>query len=160
MKKTWMPPSAAALQFLASAPYLVLSLELYFVPGYLPDALGGGRIWGAVGFLVWFPFALPLLVGGFSSLLRKAWGVALIGTLLPLVLTVFLAPWQGTRISTALFYSTSFPRVLCQIIEFLAYLFMVAAAVLMVWARDEFTGRKSAAEHLYGPPKGWKGTED
>jgi hypothetical protein len=155
-----MPIAAAILQFLASIPYLVLSLELYFIPGFLPPELGGGRIWAAVGFIIWFPFALPLLLGGVSSLMKKAWGVSLIGAVSPLALTVFLAPWQGTRIGLAFFYSTSLPRVVCETTEFLAYLFMVVAAVLIIWSKDEFASRRSAAEHLYSPPKWWRGSEN
>ncbi|OGO35893.1 MAG: hypothetical protein A2147_07190 [Chloroflexi bacterium RBG_16_57_8] len=160
MKKTWMPTTAAVLQLLASIPYLVISFQLFFSPRLLPENVGGTQVWAPIGFIVWLPFALPVLLGGISALIRRAWGMALIGALLPLALTFLLAPWQGTRIGMALFFFTSLPRPVCQAIEFLGYLFMVSAAVLIVWSRGEFLGRKSAAEHLFGPPKGWRGTDD
>ena len=159
MNRTWKPVVASVLQFLASIPYLVAALELYFVPGFLPEEIGGGRIWAAVGFLVWFPFALPLLIGGTSALTRRAWGLAFIGAVAPLALTFLLSPWQGTRIGMAFFFFSSLPQPVCQAIEFLAYVFMVASAVLIALSRREFTGRRSAAEHIYGPPNWWHGTQ-
>lgn len=160
MKRTWMPLAAAALQFLASIPFLVLAFELFASPRSLPENVGGTQIWAPVGVIIWFPFAVPLLLGGISALIRRAWGMALIGAVLPLALTVILSPWQATRLGMAFFFFTDLPYAFCQSLEYSTYFFMVASAVLVVWSRGEFSGRKSAAEHLFGPPKGWTGPED
>jgi len=159
-KRTWRPVLAGVLQILACLPYIFSALELYFWPRDLPVSAGGGKIWEPIGVLVWVPFILPLVLGSISSLIRKAWGLALIGALLPLVFTVLAAPWSVTSIGTALFYRTEWPLGVCRAIEFSVYAFMVLAAALVVWSRREFTGRSSAGEHLYGPPKGWHRSED
>jgi hypothetical protein len=158
MKKRWMPIVAAVLQFLASIPYLFLSVALFIFPDFLPEALGGTQIWAPVGFVVWFPYAVPLFIGGISALIRKAWGLALIGAVTPMALTVLLRPWQGNSVGMALFFRSPIPWPICQSLEVLVGLFMVAAAVLVVWSRKEFSGRQSFAEHLYSPPKWWRGT--
>jgi hypothetical protein len=128
--------------FLASIPYLVLSAQS--------------------DLFLWLPYASPLLAAGVFSLTRKAWWLAFVGAVLPLVLTVLLAPYappQGRLLGMAFFFLTPLASPFYQAIEFLAYLFMVCSAVLLVWSKAEFPG-KSAADHLFGPPEGWQGTRD
>ena len=160
VKRTWRPIAAGIMQMLACFTYIFCAIELFFFPRNLPDSAGGGPVWAPIGIIVWLPFLLPLAVASVSAVTRRAWGLALIGGLLPLVLTVLASAWSVTSIGMALFYWTPLPLGVCRIIEFAVYGLIVLAAALIVWSRREFIGRTSAAEQLYGPPKGWKRSED
>jgi hypothetical protein len=156
MVKTWRPFIAGLLLLSASIPYVLFSLDAFLNPRYLPANVGGGRVWAPVGIIIWFPFILPLWLGSTAAFLRKAWALALIGAALPIALSVMLSPWQGTSVGLAFFYVTSLPYRACQFLELLVYLWMIAAIVLAAISRQEFRGRLSAAEHLYGPPKWYR----
>ena len=156
MKRTWMPLTAGLLLAAAALPYFVVAVRFFIHPENLPQNLGGTQIWAPVGFVIWLPFIAPLLLGMVSAFIRRTWGLVVACAILPLAFTVILGPWMETNISKALFFSTPLPMGVCRVIEFVAYLLMVAAAVLTVMSRKTaFVGRKSAAEYLYGPPKGW-----
>ncbi len=160
VKRTWRPIVAAVMQMLACLPYIFCAIELYFWPRNLPVNAGGGRMWAPIGVIVWLPFLLPLAIASVAAVTRRAWGLALIGGLLPLVLTVLAAPWSVTSIGAALFQYAPVSLATGRLIEFVTYGFLVLAAALLVWSRREFVGRTSAAEQLYGPPKGWKRSEE
>jgi hypothetical protein len=160
MKRTWMPLTAGLLLGIASVPYFVAAMRFFIHPGNLPQSAGGTQIWAPVGLVIWLPFIAPLLLGMVSALLRRTWGLVVACALLPLAFSVVLSPWTETSIAKALFFSTPLSMAVCNVLEFLTYLFMVAAAVLAVISRKTaFIGRESAAGYLYGPPKGWNKTK-
>ena len=160
MKRTWMPLTAGLLLALASVPYFVAAARFLVHPENLQQSMGGTQIWAPVGFVIWLPFIAPLLVAMGSAFARRTWGLVAVCALLPLAFAVILSPWTETSIAKALFFSTPLPMGACRVLEFVAYLFMVTAAVLVVISRKTaFVGRKSATEYLYGPPKGWNKTK-
>ena len=168
-KRTWRPIVAGVMQMLACLPYVFCAIELFIWPrdlsstaggGLVPQVVNGGKIWEPIGVIVWMPYILPLAMASIAAVTRRAWRLALIGGLLPLVLTVVLAPFAGTRIGLALYYYTPVSLVIGRLVEFTAYGFLALAAALIVWSRREFVGRTSATEYLYGPPKGWKRSDE
>ncbi len=158
VKKKWMPLTAGLMLAAASVPYFVAATRFFFHPENLPGSLGGTRIWAPAGFVVWLPFLLPLMLGMVSALIRRTWGLVVACAVMPLVFTILLSPWTETSIAKALFFSTTIPYGACNLLEFVTYTLMVAAAVLAVVSRKTaFSGRESATEYLYGPPKWWHG---
>lgn len=159
MKRSVEATAAAVLEILASVPYFIGSVAFFIVPTFLPQKYGGTQIWGPTGFVVWFPFAVPLLAGGICAIVRRAWAMALIGAIWPLVWTVLVSPWGYTGIGTVPLIKSLSPDIR-ETVVVLVYLFMVVAGILLLLSRKEFKGRQSFSEHLYGPPKGWHGPED
>jgi hypothetical protein len=156
VKKSWVPLLSGLLLAGASIPYVMASLRFYVAPEYLPDFQGGTRIWGPVGFLVWAPFLIPLIAGALAGLARRGWGLVVACALLPILLSVVLEPWMETGIGRALFFFLPVSYRGSQVIEFSAYLCMLAAAVLAVVYRDAFGGMASVGERLYGPPRWYR----
>jgi hypothetical protein len=152
MKKTWKPIIAGILMLLACVPYVIASIRWYITPGFLPDNLGGGPIWAPLGFILLIPFGLPLLSGAICAMVRRAWGLAFLGAVTPLVFTVLLTPWGWTRVGIE-YVVQSQPPPIRLTFTILVYLMMVAAAILLFLSRKEFKGRKSSTEHLFSPPK-------
>ena len=170
VKRTWRPIVAGIMQGIACLPYIFCAIELFIWPRDLSEMTGGGLVstgeglsgpvWAPIGVVVWLPFLLPLALASVAAVTRRAWGLALIGGLLPLVLTVLIAPWAASSIGTALSQYAPVSPATARLIEFVTYGVLVLAAALLVWSRREFVGRTSAAEQLYGPPKGWKRSEE
>ena len=158
LKKKWMPLTAGLLLAAASVPYFVAATRFFFHPENLPQSEGGTRIWAPSGVVIWLPFLMPLMLGMVSAFLRRTWGLVVACAVIPLVFTVVLSPWTETSIAKALFFSTPLSYGTCRVLEFVTYMFMLAAAVLAVISRKTaFVGRESASEYLYGPPKWWRG---
>lgn len=159
MKRSIEPTAAAVLEILASVPYFIGSATFFIIPTYWPQSQGGTRILGIWGLIYWFPFALPLVAGGICAVLRRAWILALIGAIWPLVWTFLMSPLGFNGPGTVPLIKTLSPDIRDTVVT-LVYVFMVAAGVLLLLSRKEFKGRQSFSEHLYGPPKGWHGPED
>lgn len=152
MKKTWKPVVAGILLIAASVPYCVASTRWFAEPGHAPESMGGGPISPWFGLVILFPFALPLLIGAVCALSRRAWGLAFIGSVAPLVFTVLLLQWGWARIGPEyMVRSQSAPMRYAFMTA--VYALMVAAAGLLWLSKKEFKGRKSSAEHLFSPPK-------
>jgi len=169
VKRTWRPVVAGVMQMLACFPYIFFAIELFIWPrdlaptaggGLVPKVEGGHPVWAPIGVVVWLPFLLPLAIASVAAVTRRAWRLALVGGLLPLVLTVVLAPFAGTSIGTALLQYSPASQAAARAVELTTYGFLVLAAALLVWSRREFVGRTSATEYLYGPPKGWKRSDE
>ena len=160
VKRTWRPVVAGVMQMLACFPYIFFAIELFIWPRDLSPTAGGGPVWAPIGVVVWLPFLLPLAIASVAAVTRRAWRLALVGGLLPLVLTVVLAPFAGTSIGTALLQYSPASQAAARAVELTTYGFLVLAAALLVWSRREFVGRTSATEYLYGPPKGWKRSDE
>ncbi len=135
-KRTWKPIAAGLLLVLACLPYVYAALDLNFGPAV--NESYSFRPPPAV--LVWLPFILPLALGAMSALARRLWGVGLVGAILPLVLRPFSKTWTFNSISAVLNWHTPLPDQACRTIEFGMYMFMLLAAVLVVWSRREFSG--------------------
>ncbi len=135
-KRTWKPLAAGLLLALACLPYIYAALDLNFGPAV--NESHSFRPPPAV--LVWLPFILPLVVGSVSAWTRRFWGVALIGALLPLVFRPFSRAWTANSISAVINWHTRLPDQTCRAIELGMYIFMLLAAVIVVWSRAEFSG--------------------
>jgi hypothetical protein len=88
-------------------------------------------------------------------MVRRAWGLAFLGAVTPLVFTVLLTPWGWTRVGIE-YVVQSQPPPIRLTFTILVYLMMVAAAILLFLSRKEFKGRKSSTEHLFSPPKKYR----
>ena len=152
MKKTWKPIVAGILMLLACVPYFIASIRWYITPGVLPDSLGGGPVWAPLGFVLLIPFGLPLFSGAICAMVGRAWGMAFIGAVAPLVFTVLLTPWGWTRVGIEYVVRSQSPPIRLFFI-ILVYLIMVIAVILLFFSRKEFKGRKSSSEHLFSPPE-------
>ena len=160
MKKTWKPTVAAALEILASVPYLAGSVTFFIIPTFFTDENGVTfRMWGPVGLILWLPFAVPLLAGGVSAIIRRAWGLSIIGAIVPLIMTILLTPWGYPGIETVFVFSSLPPYVRLALVNSI-YVLMAVAVLLLLMSRREFAGRLSVAEYLYSPPKWWRPTVD
>ena len=156
MKKTWKPILAGILMIAASVPYCFASTRWFAEPGYLPESLGGGRVLPVFGLLILFPFAFPLLTGAVCAFMRRAWGLAFIGSAAPLLFTVLLLPWGWGRIGAEYLVRSQSAPIRYAFMA-LVYVLIVAAAALLWTSRKEFRGRTSSAEHLYSGPKNFAG---
>jgi hypothetical protein len=151
MKKTSKPVVAAAFMIAASLPYWVASTRWLVTREVFPDELGGGPIGSWLGIIVLVPFAFPLVSGAICAILRRAWGLAFLGAVAPLAFTLLLAPFGWVRLGPE-YVVRSLPVSVRYSFDALVYLLMAAAAVLIYRSRNEFRGRRSAAEHLFSPP--------
>jgi hypothetical protein len=152
MKRTWKPIVAGTIMIATSIPYWVASTRWFVTREVFPEELGGGPIGSWLGIIVLLPFAFPLVAGAICAMLRRAWGLAFLGAVAPLAFTLLLAPFGWVRLgpeyivrSLSVFVRYSF--------DAMVYLLMVAAAVMIYLSRNEFKGRRSAAEHLFSPPR-------
>lgn len=152
MKKTWKPVVAGILLIASSIPYIVASTRWFVTPGFLPKDMGGGPVWATLGLTIFFPFALPLLAGGICAIIRRAWVMAFVGAVVPLVFTVLLSPWGWALIGTE-YMVRSLPSFVRYVSITMVYLLTVVAAILIYLSRSEFKGRRSSAEHLFSAPK-------
>jgi hypothetical protein len=159
MKKTWRPVAAGALMIAASLPYWVASTRWFGTREFFPDELGGGQVGSWLGIIVLLPFAFPLVAGAICAMMRKAWGLAFLGAVAPLVFTLLLAPFGWVRIGPE-YVVRSLPAFVRYPFDALVYLLTAVAAVLIYRSRNEFQGRRSAAEHLFSPPKRPANSED
>ena len=89
----------------------------------------------------------------------RAWGLAFLGAVAPLAFTLLLAPFGWLRLGPE-YVVRSLPVSVRYSFDALVYLLMAAAAVLLYRSRNEFKGRRSAAEHLFSPPRRPVNTED
>jgi hypothetical protein len=155
MKKTWKPIAAAVLMLAACFPYCVASTRWFQEPGFFPETMGGGSIWPWLGLILLFPFALPLIAGAICALVRSAWIFTMVGVITPLLFTALTAPFGWVRIGPEFIVRHQSDSVRT-LVTILVYAFIIAAALLLYLSRKEFSGRKSSAEHLFGPPKKYK----
>jgi hypothetical protein len=155
MSKTWKPVIAAILLIGASVPYFVSSIRWFITPGFISEEAGGGQIWPWVGVVILVPFLSPLLIGAICAFFRKACGLAFIGALTPIVLTIFLRPWGWEDMGMGYLLRSSSVYVYGPLMA-LNYIFMGAAAVLLFLSRREFGDRETSSERLYSPPKNWR----
>ena len=159
MKKSWRPVVAGTLMIAASLPYWVASTRWLGTREFFSDELGGGQIGSWLGIIVLLPFAFPLVVGAICAISRRAWGLAFLGAVAPLAFTLLLAPFGWLRLGPE-YVVRSLPACVRYSFDALVYLLMAAAAVLLYRSRNEFKGRRSAAEHLFSPPRRPVNTED
>jgi hypothetical protein len=152
MQKTWKPVIAGLLLFAASIPYCIASTRWFVYPENLPDNVGSGPIWPYLGLIILVPFALPMIAGGICALLRRAWGLAFLGAIVPLFVTLLLLPYGWVRIGPE-YVVRSYSAFIRYPFITLVYLMIAGAAVLLYLSRKEFKGRKSSTEHLFSPPK-------
>jgi hypothetical protein len=157
MKRNMRLITAAILLVLACIPYLISSIRWFINPGYIPEESGGGQIWPVVGIIILIPFWSPLVTGAICAIFRRSCGLAFIGAITPLILTIMLRPWGWSDMGIGyLLSSTSvFVYGLLMSVQFIA---MGLAAILIFLSRQEFKDRQTVAERMYGPPKKWRDT--
>jgi hypothetical protein len=157
MKRNMKLITAAILLVLACIPYLVSSIRWFITPSYISDESGGGRIWPMVGVIILVPFWSPLVTSAVCAIFRKSCGLAFIGAITPIILTIMLRPWGWGDVGIGYLLSSSsvFVYGLLMSVQFIA---MGAAAVLIFFSRQEFKDRQTSAERMYGPPKKWRDT--
>jgi hypothetical protein len=157
MKRTWKTVTAVILLIGASIPYLISSIRWFINPGYLPEESGGGQIWPMVGIIILIPFWSPLLTSAVCAIFTRSCGLAFIGAVTPIILTIMLRSWGwgDAGIGYLLSSSSVFVYGLLMSLQFIA---MGAAAVLIFFSRQEFKDRQTSAERMYGPPKKWRDT--
>jgi len=154
MKKTWRPVLAGIMLIVASAPYIFASIRWFINPAYLPDPDTGGQlpVWPWVGLIILIPFWSPLLTGAICGIFRRACGLAFMGAVSPLLLTIFMRPWGWEDMGMGYLLASSPASVYIPLMSF-QYVLMGGAAILLFFSRKDFRDREESSERLYAPPK-------
>jgi hypothetical protein len=139
----------------ATVPYFAASARWFITPGVIPNDLGGGKIWPWVGVMILVPFWGPLLLGAICALGRRAFGLAFISAMAPSILTILLRPWGWGDVGVGPLVGSATASVY-GFLTTLHFVFMGAAAILLLFSRRTFKEQESSSERLYGPPKNWR----
>jgi hypothetical protein len=100
MKKTWMPTTAGALTITSGLFGLLIACGMALASMFAGDAMGwaGASPWTPINFQILIGWmAAPLImvsvlaiIGGIFALQRRAWGLALAGSIAALVIPCYL----------------------------------------------------------------------
>ena len=154
MKKKWRPVLAGIMLIVAAAPYIFASVRWFVNPAYLPDPDTNGQlpVWPWVGLIILVPFWSPLLTGAVCGIFRRACGLAFMGAVSPLLLTIFMRPWGWEDVGMGYLLASS-PVYIYTPLMSLQFVLMGGVAILLFFSRKDFSDREESSERLYAPPK-------